>query len=153
MQNGSYKKCGRKRRGDLRKEERIEIHANLAKKLTRMHSSRMRTARLLPVSPSMHCSPGVVPAWGVYLPVGVYQPRGCTCPEWVYLPRGMYLPGGLYLPRGVYLPGGVYLCGDVPARGVYLPRGYLPRYSPPVNRILDTCYLKYYLAPNFICRW
>ena len=29
-----------------------------------MHSSRMRTARLLPVSPSMHCS------WGVYLPGG-----------------------------------------------------------------------------------
>ena len=30
-----------------------------------MHSSRMRTTRLLPVSPSMHCS------WGVYLPGGV----------------------------------------------------------------------------------
>ena len=41
-----------------------------------MHSSRMRTARLLPVSPSMHCSrgvylPGGVPAQGVYLPRGV----------------------------------------------------------------------------------
>ena len=51
----------------------------------------MRTARLLPVSPSMHCSGmGVggglylpkggtlsrgVPAWGVYL-----VPVGCTCP-------------------------------------------------------------------------
>ena len=31
-----------------------------------MHSSRMRTARLLPVSPSMHCFRGV--------------PWGCTCP-------------------------------------------------------------------------
>ena len=36
----------------------------------------MRTARLLPVSLSMHCSQGVpsrggVPAWGVYLPGGV----------------------------------------------------------------------------------
>ena len=34
---------------------------------TRMHSSRMRTARLLPVSPSMHCS------WGCTC-------QGCTCP-------------------------------------------------------------------------
>ena len=54
--------------------------------LTRMHSSRMRTARLLPVSPSIHCSLG-----------------------WVYLPGGT---------------------------------------PPPVNRILDTRYWKYYLAPT-----
>ena len=59
---------------------------------TRMHSSRMRTAGLLPVSPSMHCSRGV------YLPGG-------TClggvPDWeVYLPRVVYLPGGMYLPGG-----------------------------------------------------
>ena len=45
---------------------------------TRMHSSRMRTARLLPVSPSMHCSQGV-PARGVYLP-GSVPAGGCTCP-------------------------------------------------------------------------
>ena len=39
-----------------------------------MHSSRMRTGRLLPVSPSMHCSGGgCVPAREVYLP------GGCTC--------------------------------------------------------------------------
>ena len=32
---------------------------------TSMHSGRMRTARLLPVSPSMHCAGGgVVSAWG-----------------------------------------------------------------------------------------
>ena len=31
---------------------------------TRMHTSRMCTARLLPVSPSMHCWGGV-PAWGM----------------------------------------------------------------------------------------
>ena len=42
---------------------------------TRMHSSRMRTARLLPVSPGMHCSPwgGSVPG-----PRGVPGPGGCT---------------------------------------------------------------------------
>ena len=46
-----------------------------------MHSSRMRTGRLLPVSPSMHCS------LGVYL-----VPGGVPAPE-----------GGGYLPR--YPPG------------------------------------------------
>ena len=38
---------------------------------TRMHLSRMRTARLLPVSPSMHYSRG-----GRYLPRGLYLPGG-----------------------------------------------------------------------------
>ena len=52
---------------------------------TRMHSSGMRTARLLTLS--QHALwPGGVPAWGVYLAGGVY------------LARGVYLPGG-YLPR------------------------------------------------------
>ena len=40
---------------------------------TSMHSSRMRTARLLPISPGMHCSggcllPGGVCSWGCLLP-------------------------------------------------------------------------------------
>ena len=65
--------------------------------ITRMHSSRVRTARLLPISPSMHCSRGVylaggVPAWGVYLPGGTCP--GGTCP-------GGYLPGGGVPARGV----------------------------------------------------
>ena len=64
--------------------------------LTRMHSSGMCTAHLLPVSPSMHCSgevylPQRVPARGR----GV--PGGCTC--W-----GVYLSGGCTCPgEGVYL--------------------------------------------------
>ena len=82
--------------------------------VTRMLSSRMRTTRLLPVSPSMHCL-GVV-----YLPRRVYLLRG-TC-QGVLLPRGLCTCQGVYLPREVYLPG-----------------GYLPRY-PPVNRILDIRY-------------
>ena len=57
---------------------------------TRMHSSRMRTARLLTVS--QHALPGGVPAggvpaqgrctcqWGVPAQGGVYLPGGCTCP-------------------------------------------------------------------------
>ena len=49
-----------------------------------MHSSRMRIARLLPVSPSMQCSrgvylPGGVPGWGGVPAQGVYLPGGCTC--------------------------------------------------------------------------
>ena len=40
---------------------------------TRMHSSRMRTARLLPVSPGMHCLGGVPGLGG-----GVPDPGRCT---------------------------------------------------------------------------
>ena len=73
---------------------------------TRMHSSRMRTARAFTI------------CWSLL-------PRGCTCLVW-----GVYLPG----PGGVYLhgPGGTSLVpGGVPAwsegRGTCLVRGeYLP---------------------------
>ena len=83
----------------------------------------MRTARLLPVSPSMHCSGGGVPGLGVYLVWGVYLPGGCTCPG-VYLVRGCTCSRGVYLPRGeggVPAPGGVYLPGGVPAQVPPLP--------------------------------
>ena len=108
-----------------------------------MHSSRMRTARLLPVYPSMHCS-----HLGVYLPKGCACwgctcPGECTCPggvpvQGVYLHMGVYLLGsctclggtcsgavparGCTCP-GVYLPGGCTYLRGVPARGVYLPGG------------------------------
>ena len=69
-----------------------------------MHSSRMRTARLLPVSPSMHYSGGPARSQGVYLIQG-----------------GTYLPGlgWVYLPGlgGGYLPG----AGGVPAHVLPLP--------------------------------
>ena len=110
----------------------------------RMHSSRMRTARLLTVSRHALFGGGV-PAQG-----------GCTWPG-VYLPRGVPAQGGVpawgYLPRGVYLPGGV------PAWGVYLPGGWgctCPGECTclggtcPVNRMTDRC-KKYYLAQNFVC--
>ena len=111
------------------------------------HSSRMRTAHLLPVSPSMHWS-GVT-CVGVYLVLGgggVHGPRGCTW-SWGGVPG----PGGCTWSRGVYLvlvggvpglggvpgPGGCTYPGGVPgprgctwSQGVYLPGGYLPRYSP-----------------------
>ena len=122
-----------------------------------MHSSGMRTARLLPVSPSMHCSQGRwggVPTWGctcpggctcpwgVYLPGGVYLPRGCTCLEGcTCLGEGVYLPGVCTCPWGCSFPGActcpwgcTYLPGGVPTQGegVYLyERVYLPMGGVP----------------------
>ena len=93
---------------------------------TRMHSSRMRTARLLPVSPSMHCS------WVVYLPGG--------CTWWECVPAGgVYLSGGVYLPGGVHTQE-VYLPRVCTCQGVYLPGGYLPRYIVH-SRTIGVCLL------------
>ena len=103
-----------------------------------MHSSRMRTVRLLPVSPSMHCRGRVyLPTGGVPGPGGVYLPGGCTW-SWGGVPaRGLYLVlGGCTCPgrvpawgctwsRGVYPPRGC-TCRRVPAQGVHLPRGGVP---------------------------
>ena len=103
-----------------------------------MHSRRMSTAHLLPVSPSMHCSGGG------------YLPGGCTC-QGVSLVGGVYLPGG-YLPRGMgrctCLEGvpaqkgvpallGCTCLGGVPAwgctcPGVYLPGGCVPARGCPL---------------------
>ena len=113
----------------------------------------MRTARLLPVSSSMHCSWGSVPAQGgvctcpgVYLPrestcLGVYLPRGSTCLGCTclgggvnafrgYLTWGCTCQGGCTFP-GVTCPGG--------SGGCTCPGGYLHRYFPPVNRMTDRC--------------
>ena len=104
----------------------------------------MRTTRLLPVSPSMHCSrgytcqgggtclgvvpaqggftcPGGVPAWGVTTwgrctCLGAVPAWWCTCPWGV--------PAW-----GSRTCLGVYLWGGIPVRGVYLPMGGTP---PPL---------------------
>ena len=56
---------------------------------TRLHSSRMHTARFLTVSPSMHCAGGsALPGGWVYL-------SGVVC-----LTEGVCLPGGFALPKG-----------------------------------------------------
>ena len=90
----------------------------------------MRTARLLPISPSMHCSRGVVYLLGGHLVPGVYLvwrdvcvpglggvpcPRGCTCPG-VYLVGGCTWSGGCTC-QGTPGPGGCTCLGDVPAQG------------------------------------
>ena len=146
-----------------------------------MHSSRMRTVHLLSISPSMHCSWGVyLPRGGVpgpggegYLvPGGIPGLRGCTWSWEVpgpggYLVRGVPGLGGYLVPwgstwsrgvpgpRGVYLPGGTWSCREVylVLGGVPGPGGFTCPGTPPLNRILDTCLWKYYLAPNFICGW
>ena len=59
----------------------------------------MRTAHLLPVFPSMHCSGGDVTCQGVYLHMGVYLPGGVRAGG--YTSPGVYLPQGGTCPRGV----------------------------------------------------
>ena len=69
---------------------------------TSMHSSRMRTACLLHVSPSMHCSRG-----GGLILGGVCFPGGCA--SW-----GVSTSWGCLLPGGVCFHGG--FCPDIPLR-------------------------------------
>ena len=119
----------------------VSVPTSVNTPLTRMHSSRMHAARLLPISPSMHCSGGRgctclgvgrctclgCICWGCTCLGGVsaqggVPAGGCTCQAGVYLPRGVCLPRGreVYLPRGCtcrgYLPREVYLPGGVPAQ-------------------------------------
>ena len=117
-----------------------------------MHSSRMRTAHLLPISPGMHCSQGEgYLVWGVYpVPGGVPGPGGCTWSWGVYLvPGGVPGPGGGGVPgQGVCTwSGGVPVLGGCTWSGgrVYLVHGggtwsggVSAEVLPPVNRILDT---------------
>ena len=93
---------------------------NWMKIKTRMHSSRMRTARSLTVSRST-CQ-------GVYLPGGTCSGE-CTCP-------GVYLPGrlpawGVCTCPGVYLPWGYLLVGCT-CPGV----GICPGAPPPCTEFL-----------------
>ena len=96
----------------------------------------MRTARLLPVSPSMHCSGGGVPGPGGYL-----------------VPEGEYLvPGGVPDPRGVYLDPGGTCPGTSPpvnrmtdrCKNITLPQTSFRTVtmgSTVLNGCIYTCYL------------
>ena len=95
-----------------------------------MHSSRMRAALLLPVSPSMHCAGGYL-LQGEVSALGGPAPRGCLlrgvsalgwwCLLWegdVYFGGGVCCQG-LSAPEGVSAPGGgVSAVGGV-SLGVY----------------------------------
>ena len=83
--------------------------------LTSMHSSKMRTARLLPVSPSMYCAAGK----GGHLLREVSAPRGCVCCRGVCL-----LPGGICSwGTACYRRGWAACSQGVSAQGRCLPRG------------------------------
>ena len=105
--------------------------------VTRLHSSRMHTARLLTVSPSMHCSEGCLLRrggvcsggclLGGYLVWGVSGPVGEGCLLWgASALRGAW-SGGCLVP-GVSALGdvcsqGVSALGGAWSRGVPGPRG------------------------------
>ena len=106
-----------------------------------MHSSRMRTARLLPVSPCMCTARGCT--W--------FRGRGCT---WS---RGMYLvlEGCTWSWWGTWSHGGGGVClvpgstwsGGVPGPGGCTWFGGVPaQVLPPVNRMTDSC--KYITLPQ-----
>ena len=82
---------------------------------TRLHSSRMHTARLLTVSPSMHCAGGVSALGGVP-GLGDVCSGGC-------LVQGGSALGGVSAP-GVPGPGGIPGCTEA---------------DTPVNRMTDRC--------------
>ena len=84
---------------------------------TRLHSSRMRTARLLPVSPSMHC------AGGGLVREGVPGPRGCLL-QGVPDPRGVCSQGGVCSggERGACLLSQEGVCVSQHAMGQTPPR-------------------------------
>ena len=106
---------------------------------TRLHSIRMRTAR---VSPSMLCAGGGDGGAGGLVPGGVWS-RVCLLWGSVYLVQGGVCSGGCTWSReggllwGVSAPGGCtwswgcLLWGDLLKGGV--------RYSPPVNRMTNRC--------------
>ena len=118
----------------------MNSHGEIMFNLTRMHSSRMRTARLMPVSPSMHCS-GDVPGQGVYLVQGgVPGLGGVPAQGVVYLVLGG-VPGlGVYLVQGGTWSGDVYLVGGggVPGPGGVPGLGGVPDQVlpslPPADR-------------------
>ena len=98
----------------------------------------MRTARLLPASPSMHCSRGVGTC-----PGGVPGPGGCTWSG----------GGGLGVPGA----GGYLVLGGVPRLGVYLVPGvYLVSGGVP-TQVLPSLWtewqtpVKNITFANFVC--
>ena len=102
---------------------------------TSMHSSRMRTTRLLPISPSMHCAwGGVCYTGGVCYPGDVcylgVSATGARC----------LLTGGCLLLRGMSAFWGVY------------PSMHWGRHTPLWTEWLtDRC--KNITFTNFVCRW
>ena len=88
-----------------------------------MHSSRMRTAHLLAVSPSMHCTGGMSNPGGCLL-LGVCALLGGLLGGWCLLLGGLFLGGGLLISA-------IPTCTEA---------------DPPVNRMTDRQVLKHNLC-------
>ena len=103
---------------------------------TRLHSSRMRTARVLTVSPSMLCTGGCLLGgciWSGRGVVGGVPGRGGGCLLWgVYLVWGVSALG-VYLVLGGICSGGCLLPGGAPGPGggVSAPQGGYQVLPPP----------------------
>ena len=130
---------------DILPPRSILAHSNIF--TTSMHSSRMRIARLLPVSPSMHCTGGVCSggvSWG-----GVCSRVVCSggvCSRGVSALAGDLLRGVVSAaPGGVCSMGGLLLGWGW---GGYLSQHAL-RQTPPVNSMIDSC--KNITFANFFC--
>ena len=92
--------------------------------VSRLHSSRMSTARALTVSPSMLCTGGCMVPGDVWSR-GVHGPRGEGA--WSWGVHGL----GVHVPRGVHGLGGyMVLEGVIPA---------CTETDPPVNRMTNRC--------------
>ena len=88
---------------------------------TRLHSSRMRSARTLTISPSMLCA-GVGWDGGLCMVLGgVHGPGVCV------------FPGGGAYSWGVHGPGGAW------SQGGWYPSMHWDRPLPPVNRMINRC--------------
>ena len=91
----------------------------------------MRTAHMLPVSPSMHCSRGMYRVLGVPGLGGAPGPRGylvggCTWSQGGYMVGGCtWSQGSTWFGRYTWSQGGVHLVlgGCTWSQGVYLVRG------------------------------
>ena len=110
------------------------------KAITRIHSSKMRTAHLLTVS--QHALPGGVPAWGCTCLGGV-PAGGCICHGEVTAQLGVPAQG-VYLCRRVYLPRGcTYQRGRCTCQGAVAAQAL-----PPEQNYKQV--EKHYLVPYFV---
>ena len=127
---------------------------------TRMYSSRMRTARSSSrpghVSTRHPLGAGTPPGPGTLRarPPRSRHPPGTRHPLGAGTPPGPDPPGAgtpwEQAPPGTRPPPGA---GTPPGPGTFPGPDPSPRHQapPPVNRILDTRFWKYYSAPNFVC--
>ena len=98
-------------------KQHLALHTKANAKTTSMHFSRMRTVRLLPVSPSMHCAGGSVCSGGNVCSGGCLLRGVCLLPGGcrASAPRG----GVGVSSQGVSAPGSVsqHAMGQTPPRG------------------------------------